>query len=415
MLLLGAARAIAQTQGTSSQWFEEFERRFPPTKKNAAAADVERLALALGIELHPNDPDAEHPTKEDADAYTQAGFASWLDAQVKTSDDFIAPAPAGMRVFLESHQSSLASLAGRLQKETPDFGYDPRDLKRDRAELVVAMRLNRILLSDALVEERAGRHLEAEGLLEAAWSLSRSFSELPDIPSQLISIAMAKLQVGVLRKMSEPAFEWDDRLSADHPWQQMIDSFEGEAFVIHTASVAGSGETSDDAWVRGWRAVASSLREISPCRASKLSDEEFSRPFVEVVKASDGEAGGTQASDHFQGIMAPNVLNALRRSARLAVDRELTAKILEIRQEKAALRPSRWPEKFADTESRICPGESYQYQVKGAAFAIRFKGSIADPGEPALVLPLSFEARPPKPTPTPTRTAQPNRIPSPRP
>lgn len=93
----------------------------------------------------------------------------------------------------------------------------------------------------------------------------------------------------------------------------------------------------------------------------------------------------------------------IRRAGRLLVDRELTARILEIRQEKAASREARFPGKFSDLESRVCPGSSYEYQSRGGAMAIRFTGPIDDGGGPPLVLPLSFEIRTPRSSPRPTK------------
>jgi len=97
----------------------------------------------------------------------------------------------------------------------------------------------------------------------------------------------------------------------------------------------------------------------------------------------------------------------------LAVDRELTARVLQLRQEKAADRKNRWPEKLSVAESSVCPEATYEYQSRGLAMLIRFKGSVVAPGEPALVLPTSFEARSPALTKTPTRAALPPPTPKP--
>ena len=126
------------------------------------------------------------------------------------------------------------------------------------------------------------------------------------------------------------------------------------------------------------------------------------------------EAKGDTGPKSIFAIALPNRTAAIRRAGRLLVDRELTARVLELRQEKAASRDGRWPEKFSDLDSRVCPGSSYEYQTRGAAMAIRFKGSIDDGGSPPLVLPLSYEVRAPRPTPTPTGARRPTVTPRPR-
>jgi hypothetical protein len=106
-------------------------------------------------------------------------------------------------------------------------------------------------------------------------------------------------------------------------------------------------------------------------------------------------------------IAAPTAIDFVRRLERLLVDRELTWKILELRQERAASRTGRWPENFPDLVSRTCPEASFEYQPRGNAMTIRFHGYVEEPDAPGLILPLSFEVRRPVPTPAPTPTRRP--------
>jgi hypothetical protein len=135
----------------------------------------------------------------------------------------------------------------------------------------------------------------------------------------------------------------------------------------------------------------------------------------ELREATEPGTDPDQGAEVFKGIATPNFIAALQRNARLPVDRELTAKILELRQERAASREKRWPARFLDTSSTVCPEAHYEYATRGATMTIRFKGSIEDPGSPALVLPLSFEAKAPMPTATPSRTARPAATAAPHP
>jgi hypothetical protein len=156
------------------------------------------------------------------------------------------------------------------------------------------------------------------------------------------------------------------------------------------------------AYDRAWTAVIDPLRLLSPCEVSKLSYEEIWKPAQDELDRWQEAKGDTGPNSVFAAAL-PNRTGAIRRAGRLLVDRELTARVLELRQEKAASREGRWPEKFSDLDSRVCPGSSYEYQTRGAAMMIRFKGPIDDGGGGPSVLPLSFEVRAPRPTPTPTR------------
>ena len=296
----------------------------------------------------------------------------------------------------------------------PEGGFDARkELSGPVPHLLLVVSLTRILLSAALVEERSGRHVQAADLVEGSWSLYRSVGSQPTLLFQLIGLAVLKLQAGVLRKLSEPAYGWLERLSSEAPKEQMLESLQSEPVALMAAGRGASMGGLYSPWARGWRAVADGLRKLSACEISHRSDEEIWKPATEVIREWS-EAGGDREMETMIQIAAPNLSSAIRRLARLMVDRELTLKILELRIEKAAARPSRWPEKLFDADSRVCPGAAYEYRSTGTAMTLRFAGSVAAPEMP-LVLPLSFEARAPRPTPGPSRTPRPMPTPTPRP
>lgn len=389
---------------------ENPDKRLAPSKKNAAAEELESLVLALGLDAHRKDPSAQHPSREDLEAYQHAAFGSWLDAQLRTADDSIAAVPASFQSFLEKRQPTLWRVVGLLERDVPQWDSDPRAEPGDLSVTLAVSLLARVLTAAALVEERAGDHAQAGDLLEATWSLSRSFSRQPDQLSQLIAVAVGKLQAGALRKMSQPPVQWLDRMSGVEPWRRMLD-----VVAVSLVSVRAGEAALDEsrrAHARAWRAVTDRLRELSPCEVSKLPMEEIWRPGTEEIARSI-EAGADPSLETLSGLAMPNITSAFRRAGRLLVDRELTAKILELRQEKAASREGRWPEKFANLDSSVCPGASYEYQSRGSAMTVRFKGPIDDGGA-AFVLPLSFEVRAPRPTQTPSKTRRPTVTPRPR-
>ncbi len=389
---------------------ENPEKRISPSKKNAAAEELESLVLALGLDAHRNEPSAEHPSREDIEAYQRAGLGSWLDAQLTTSDDSIASVPANIRSYLDKRQATLWRVAGLLERDVPQWDSAPRTDPRELSGVTLAVALARILMTAALVEEHAGHHGQAGDLLEACWSLSRSFSGQSDLTSQLMAVALGKFQAGVLRKMSESPVQWLDRMSGVEPWRGMLDTVEAAPFSARSGDVAL--DESRRTGARAWSAAMDRLRGLSPCEVSKLSDAEIWKPAREEIARSI-EEGGDPSLRSLWDFEVPNITRAIQRAGRLLVDRELTAKVLELRQEKVASRDGRWPEKFLDLDSRVCPGVSYEYQTRGAAMAVRFQGPIDDGGA-TLVLPLSFEARAPRPTPTPIGARRPAVTPRPR-
>jgi hypothetical protein len=406
-----AAIVAAGAQDSRAKTAESPNPRVTRAGKNATAEELESLALALGIDFHRSveDSTSGRASKEDFDAYQRAAFADWLNTQLAIADDSIEPPPAGIREFLEKRQAMVMRVVRLLGREVPAWDFDVRDKPQGRPELFGAIRLGRLLVSIALVEERAGDHHLAGDLLEASWSLSRSFAGQTDTSAQIIALALEKLHTGALRKLAEPPFPWIGRLSGDEPRRAVIDAFE-------TLPRSGSQESAlpDESRLvlaNAWHAMTDPLRKLSPCELAKLSDEDILTPGKEEIERWI-QSGGDENLRTLFNVGMPNSIASIRRADRLLVDREMTKKILELRQDRAASREKRWPGKLGDAQSQICPGVSYEYQSRGPVMSLRFSGSIDEPAT-GLSLPLFFEVRPPRVTPGPAPTRMPVVTPSP--
>ncbi len=401
------AASAADARGSQEKPADSQSTKIAPAKRNASAEELESLALALGIDFQRSQEDSTggRASKEDFNAYQRAAFGDWLNAQLAIADDSIGPPPADLREFLERRQNTVMRVVRLLGREVPEWDFDARDKTGVRPELFGAIRLGRLLVSAALVEERAGEHGLAGDLLEASWSLSRSFAGQTDLSGQIIALALEKLHTGALRKLAEPPFLWIGRLSGDEPRRAVIDAFE--------ASRAESAlpEESRLVLTRAWQAMTDPLRKLSPCELARLSDEDILTPGKEEIERWI-QSGGDENLRILFNVSMPNSLASIRRADRLLVDREMTKKILELRQEKAASREKRWPGKLVDDASQICPGTSYDYQSRGPAMSLRFRGSIDEPAT-GLSLPLFFEVRAPAVTPIPAPTRPPAVTPAP--
>jgi len=436
ILAMLSTRLGALSQKDSSKRLEEFEKRFPAVTKNAAAQELERLARALGIDW--NSGSGEHPIKGDLDAYRQAGFGSWLDSQLKTSDDSIAPPPPRLKELLDRRQALLTRMVGLLEREVPEWGFNAREKSLEHSGLLLANYTNRVLLSAALVAERSGRHAESAEYLEASWSLSQSLVERPDILSLIIAVSLWKQQAGALRKISEPPFQWLQRISSEAPRRQLVTALENDLLVSAVSSQDPLPGDMVERLSAGYRVLTNLVLESSACALSKFSREQMRQRVLESFQAesepepepgeeeeppqeSTGRASTPAELDRAARIMmeiaAPTAIDLVRRVERLLVDRELTWKILELRQERAAARTGRWPETFPDLVSTTCPEESFEYQPRGATMTMRFRGYVEEPDAPGLILPLSFEVRRPEPTaaPTPARRPRPRATPAKQP
>ena len=416
---LGAAAAVAQrAPEPPAPPGRDSISRTPQTPSNAAADELTRRAARLGLDLDPKNSTAEHPAGADRGALASIGERAWMDAQLTSGDDSIAPEPQALRSFLESRSVSLWQVVEVLEAGTPK--WPPRGSSEFSGRFIALLRLDRLLLSAAMAEERAGRPSEARRLLEASWSIFRSLAGDPDAVSAILATAVMKMQVGVLRKMREAPIEWLDRLSRDDPWRRSLEAFENEPRALAAldpslAIDARSGSFSN-VNVRAHQAAAQALRRVTPCGLASLSDADIVRPMVEEYRKwnDPGVDSGTTAR-LFSEMTLPELRKALVRSGRLAVDAELTLRILELRFARSASRDNQWPATLEDAASRVCPDAVYRYRSDGPSMEIAFQGSPPE-AEYGLRLPLSFSTRSDRrPTPRPSPPAMTTPTPSPAP
>jgi hypothetical protein len=412
---------------------EDLERRFPKTSRNAAAEELESLAPSLGIGLKPRNHAADSPNEEELDEYQQVGFGAWLDSQLKSSDEAIGPPPPKVKDFLDRRRAVVSRTAGLLLHEVPEWGFDLRQRPggdRLTSDVHLLTSVNRLLLSEALLEERLGHHAEAGEYLEASWSLSQSLAGRPDLLSLIVAVALWKQQAGALRKMTEPPFQWVERLADDSVRSRLMSVIENEPLIAFLSSSDTSWADVVERMSAGYGALASLIRESSACALSKLPSEEIRRRVLQEFKTEgdmetppsrEDEEDPDESTPHektpadleraariMTDIALTTEIDVAFRVARLSIDRELTLKILELRLQKAASRPRRWPE-APDLSSGVCPESAYEYSVTRSMMILRFAGAAGEGSSRGLILPLTFEARSPLPTPTktPARRATP--------
>jgi hypothetical protein len=364
--------------------------------RNATAQVVVEQSVALGLNFRSRRALDPHPSAEDRWALANAGFGDWLDAQIQVPDDSISEPPLVMSGFLRDRHEALWSLIDALEKSVPKWpAPEPRNFPRQ--ELVPMVSLARIFFCEALIQERAGNRIEAGRALEASWSLLTAINSPPSLVGQLSAVRVERWQAGVLRKMKDPPLQWIDRLSGGRAWQRMFDVIAQE----YPASM--ETDPSSDALTRAlrrvYRATANRLRKQSPCDVSRLTDHQIWRSVAPEVEA-DPDAH-VRANPDFIADLLPTFTSAIRRTARVAVEREFTARILALRQDVAASPEKIPPPRLDDSASRVCPDAAYAYATDGHKMEIHFEGSIGAPD--AIVLPLSFHAGgAPEPASTPT-------------
>jgi hypothetical protein len=254
-----------------------------------------------------------------------------------------------------------------------------------------------------MMDLRRGDVNSALDAIEGIWRIAQSLAARPELLSQLIAMAQARLAVGLLRKARSPAYGWERRLREGQFFQSFLAAFQNDPWpAAYDPALAEQAET----LARIYRRFADGLIERSGCAWTR-SDLEHS-----WAVAVSGESDPEQM---IVTISSASIIDMLMRSYRLRLDSELTALILEARAERAASREDAWPARLPNLESTVCPGRFYTYR-RASGITLAFEGSAPASDSGGLKLPLSFRGAPP-PTPTPTAgpaltpTATPNTLP----
>jgi hypothetical protein len=342
--------------------------------------------------------------REANQALTRAGVGTWLDAQIDDGSAEIAEPPAALREYLEQNRDAFWSVVAALERDEPEWGPAFGENGLLLMPFLPVLRLERALVTAALVEEKEGRSIEAGRALEAAWVLARSISLPTNIMTLSIGVGAERMTVGALRKMRAPPLQWTGRLSSDGPWTRIAEALRTEG----TWRREGSDELEkmdSELAAKSYAAMADFLEKRTPCDPVLGSDQDIWKPAIDAL-AAETNAMKRSLRDFHKENMVGVFAASIRRAARLEVDREMTLKVLQLRLEKEASRDGAWPEK-TDTTSAVCPEASYAYASTPDAMTLRFLGTVE---APKGSLPLTFReaspevAEPKKPpalTPTP--------------
>jgi hypothetical protein len=334
------------------------EAQFPRRGASGAALALEELTASFGLGLAPKQPEADatpteggtpsvrkddgraRPTPEAGRAFEPIGSAAaqFVDREVKTSQEQVAAPPPPVERFLADHDGEMAAIQSLLLRED-DVRWEI-DVSKGAAPplpyLLGFLRLQKLLLSRALTEIRGGRPEEALQTLEASWRFNEAVRARPEVISHLIHIAVAKLQVGVLRKVDAAPVGWPDRLRDARVLADYVVAFENEFWFMQPDAQDLTGKTG--ALGRVLRRIGEEFQKKSPCEWSPAALHAL------VKESNEGEIAAEELER--SAAIVPNLVDGFLRARRYEIDAELTALVIDARLERDASRRRRWPEKL---------------------------------------------------------------------
>lgn len=415
-----------------------FRAQFPKSPATSGALELEGLAAAIGLDLAPMDPPEpeeeeseeevprgaeprrppprptrtpapddgrSRPSKESAAAFQaiSGDVSQFVDRELKSTAERIGPPPRRMERFFAEHADAMASIESLLTRDAEvawEIDVTRYPYRGPPVNLPGVMRLQRLLVGKSLLHARRGETDGALQALEAGWRLNERLASRPELISQLIVVAAAKLHAGALRKVEAPGFGWSDRLRDGKLLRAFLAAFQNEAwFSTDHPEMAGFAEM----YARVLRQIATGFMERDLCEWTTDRLEELWR------RAQREQSVGEAHEEILMNIAVPNLLGAFIRWRRFLVDAELTALVLDARAERAASRERYWPAKLPTIGSGVCDRERWTYRLSTTGTAtFSFEGRLVEGPSVGFRLPLTFTAGIPvtptkRPTPSPPR------------
>ncbi|MDH3283344.1 MAG: hypothetical protein OEQ13_01280 [Acidobacteriota bacterium] len=390
------ADVIAAWDGSLGTEDEIFER-YPHVEANTAALDIERLSAVLGVDIAPKQYDGRaRPTDERSREYgrVKPQVANFLQKSLSRPGAGLSTPPETLAAFFEAHDEEIGALRSVLAAgDLPRWEMHVEELwEAPIPNLLGHITLQRLLLAHALVSAAGGDRDTALADLDASWRLNASLRDSPILISQLIAVAVARMQVGMLRHVDGVPASWRERLAEHDHRASLMESLRYEGWIWTKF---------DDPELIGMESTLQrvALRVAQPyVRYCLFDTSDRWRHAIERL-AEGGQPCGVptnQAELHdpapgwniMERIVVPNLLGAVDRVARLEIDIELTDRWLALQQLRDENRGA-WPAGIAEPEpSAACPGEHWIYAVSESGEAsVNLSRELRWPGQVGLILP----------------------------
>ncbi len=349
---------------------------FPKKETNAAAHELEKTALPLGIDLKPRGGEApvEGPgmDKEGKSEWgrTRAALTKWMTTEAERPEANVEPPPPAVGAYLTGHGAEIDAIEGALVSgPAPEWAQDPGLLfAAPVPNMAGHLQLHSLLLARALARAAAGDAAGAERSVLASWNLAGPERQRPDVVSRSISWIATHLQLGVLRKGALDADAWRGRIAGWDARESVRRSWALEAWTIWQAArrrqqsgvyagapqgplaglVARPGQRLEAAaLLDGWRAMTEAAVK------SPVSDGDGAF-LAEAFRKGMGRWAAAAPS-------VPNLASAWKRADRLALEAELTNKVFDIRARRG---PSgAWPATIPGIEASKAENVKWTYAV----------------------------------------------------
>lgn len=398
--------AHQQEQRSQQQW-QTFTAQFANSVSNQTALALETASANLGINLLglKSDRPSPSPTQiKQAEAIHQ-DLQVYLERQLEDPSDAVAPLPQHLQNYLKVHATELETIRSQgLQGDMPQWqvAMSYPNGTQVRPTFAGFVKLQRLLVADALEKNRLGQTEAAIANLEASWRLNQALRDRPELNSQIVALIVAKTQAGALRKIKRLPAVWQQRLMEHDYRQSFLVALNWESWLVADLirKTSPLAKPSPSGLSSVWYSIrqpyfrlaaldaASKMRQAYrslPQQNSCLFDAQAFDMNLDTSLAIWNAEGGDTLFGFAQ---------QWRTAGFLMVDLELTQKVLNT---KAAIAQS--PATSISSTRRpslICPEAQWIYRVSpDDAWTLTFSQVLERPTQEAkgLALPLTYRAK----------------------
>jgi hypothetical protein len=398
-----------------------FPGRFPKHGPNESARKLDDVAARLGIGMAPPGATGRpQPSADDAKRLetVRGELDSWLDAQLGNPSDRIAAPPENVAAFLAARASGIRYLVAQLRVgEAPVWEQDLDRLTDAPLPFLKGHRaLDQVLCAWSLEAQREGRSEDAVEAVEAAARAAVSMQDRPEMVGRLVEIAVLRTQAGTLRKLDGVPATWQARLTERDLRKSMLVSLQAEAWILGTSL----GRTFAIPSARSLDGKAAARRPTMTAQVAAfyekpyalLAAADYSRALARTSGALEDQKACTFEPDAMKAVderarqeigrwnvmrlAMPSVAAFWATGDSARFQRELTAKVLELKALRTASRDGAWPRQVPGIESSVCPGNRWTYVVSAdggavltasqspskAVPAVRYEGAAPPPAKP---------------------------------
>jgi hypothetical protein len=389
--------AFSRERSVEKRWADEgmpiagFLEGLPRTENDAAAERLCAAVAKLGFSMKPRTGGAcRDVLKENADRWERAkgGIQAFVAAELEKPGSIASPPEVDTAEFLAEAQPALQEVRDLLQRETPVWIRQPqKGMAAPLPNLLSHIQLTRLLVADALRSHALGQDNLALVDLDAAWRLSESLESNPELISQLIVIAMRKMDMGALRKLDGVPQAWQRRLETWDPHKGIVTAFRAEAAAWEleakqlepSSQDAGSGKGGHGLLGMFLRPYMRLGTADAVGRLLSMIQEERKAgpcpPDSAVLTLGERAAKSIPWWNLPGKMMFPNLSSSWLRAKYARIQEELTCKVIQIKAARSTM--DDLPNDLPGIEKSFCPKERWTYTLTSdGGISVSFSGPM---------------------------------------